>query len=223
MRIYYAPSGPDPKSSTPLCGKLELIEGDTATFPSQNALTYRYHPSDTCTDISGASREGPFKLIFNGEWGEEGSFIRVESQEHRSLGLTLRGRIIIERQETEWRFRWKGVSFGTNGEEMRVTGEMTLEQLLGEASPEDPKDDRYRLAPELKGEGFIGTSYAIRSRSEEIERNMGCRWAWKGSLWVKPRDLGERELRYGEGGKCTDSVVVFVNGKAVRSGLETAL
>ncbi|MFB6258318.1 MAG: hypothetical protein ABEH38_06475 [Flavobacteriales bacterium] len=211
--IYYSSKGPEPGGGPSLCGNIQLVDGDTALFPDQNSLTYRYRPVDSCEGPAGADRNGELKVTYNGSIEEAGSKVLIKSEGHASGGTELVGRITVHREDGHWLYVWKRSRYRIEGKEVSVRGSMKVEELQGAGTDSLQTDDRYRFAPEMKGEGIGDPGYRIEGR-EWIERDMGCRWAWKGNLWIKPRDLGARKLDYGDGQKCSDSLIIRVNGKA---------
>lgn len=110
------------------------------------------------------------------------------------------------------RAKFDGTEFQVEGKEVSAIGYLECEYLLGGESDSSIVDDRYALRTELKGEGIGGASYQMGT-STPIERDMECPSPWKGELWVKARDLGERVIDHGEGKACSDSVELLVNGK----------
>ncbi len=192
---------------------LELLKGDTSSFPEQSDLTYRYTPLDSCKKAQRGDRRGELRVTFHGIMDEAGSKIVLESSGFQIGGSEMEGRSVIEREQGYWLFRWKGTAFLVEGDRVTMTGEMKVVRTLGGMSKGHVSDDRYRFEPRFKGEGIGDASYQV-DHGSSLERDMGCRWPWKGVLRIKPRDLGVRKLDYGDGRRCSDSGEVLVNGMA---------
>ena len=210
-RIRYSGPGPSEQKGNAFCGKLQLLNGDTASFPENSALTYRYTPLDSCSKAGRADRSGSLRVTFYGAMDEVGSKVVLESDGFRSETLEMNGRAVIEREQDQWLFQWNRVEYQLDGSIVSVLGKMEVLRTLGGASKGVVSDDRYIFRPDFKGKGLENASYQVEYR-EAIERDMSCRWPWKGSLWIKPRDIGTRELNYGDAKGCSD------NGKVFRIG-----
>jgi hypothetical protein len=149
----------------------------------------------------------------------EGSLVEIEGERFRAFGFLYNGNFRIHRMDGHWSYEWSGTRLRTGGEELRLVGDMKLERLRGERTDSTVMDDRYRFDPELKGEGIGEESFELRA-SERIVRDMDCSWPEKGILWVKPRDLGSRELVYGVEEGCSEEARVDVNGRSFGLSLE---
>lgn len=159
------------------------------------------------------------KVVFMGALEEAGSRVRIEGEAFRAGGVNPKESFVLLRGQDAWSFEWKRTRMITEGNEFTMNGSMEVEKRKGGDTDSTVHDDRYRFDPVVKGEGLGDESYRIEA-TEEIERDMGCRWAWKGELWVKPRDRGGRSLDLGKGESCPDSALVRVNGGLVPILLE---
>lgn len=219
LRVRHAPIGPDPAGDSSFCGDLELLKGDRSLFPDQNDLVYRYRPEENCSTSSFSDPRGALRIAFRGKMDREGSLVEIEGERFRTSGVLYNGNFRIHRMKGHWSYEWSGTRMRSGGEELRMVGDMKLERLRGGSTDSTVMDDRYRFDPDLKGEGIGEESYELRA-SERIVRDMGCSWPENGILWVKPRDLGARELVYGVEEGCSEEARVDVNGRSFGISLE---
>lgn len=160
----------------------------------------------------GVEGRGALLVTYHGRLGSEGSSVLLEGEalEYRSVRLGTSFR--IHQEEEMMRAKFDGAEFQVDGKEVSAIGHLECEFLLGGESDSSIADDRYAFRTELKGEGIGGASYQMGSKAP-IERDMECPSPWKGELWLKARDLGDRVIGHGEGKACSDSVELLVNGK----------
>lgn len=211
--FYYSPQGPDPNGAPVPCGEWQLVDGDSSLFPESSNLRYRYKASDSCSGRPHPFKGGEVTITFLGEWDEGDARVRVEGEKLEGRRLRMTGSFWIDREaEGLHRMEWLNTEYLYNEESIRVTGEMEVKRIRGAGSDSVLSDDAFLYDPDLKGKGIGEASYMMKAH-EPIERDMTCAHPWDGILWVKPRDLGGRELLYGGGNGCPEKGRVSVNGK----------
>ena len=88
--------------------------------------------------------------------------------------------------------------------------------VAGSNTPSYIWDDIYYISGSSNGINSNNRSYTI-TITDQLEKQMGCKWVKSGSMQIQPENLNTRILDFGDGTCDNDAIVTISHGKSMLS------
>ncbi len=177
--------------------------------------------TDTCIWFDGPTRSGKIIANISAPYLQTGSEVKIKFEEYYIDGKKVEGEQKIKNigrnSSAKMQFETEviaGIITKKDGEKIDWACKLTSEWYYGE----ETKDATSGFSAILDDEYYItgtvtGTDSEDRSYTGEIKTplyvNLGCRWVKSGTVNIKPSDVSERTLIYGNG-ECDEKAIVTI-------------
>lgn len=150
--------------------------------------------------------KGIFKVQINADYGTQDNQMNISFENYQVNNINISGNIIINSPEAS-KYGFTVVSGEISFDSKKITYNAVKELILINTGLEA---NNYRLNGKANGVNSEGLSFEAEI-TQTIEKSLNCNFNKKGIVKVKPDELVERFLNFGEG-DCNSNAIITING-----------